>query len=243
MRLLNTGPGNVYFNMALDEAIFLCHRKSLVPSTIRFYGWDKPAITFGYFQHFNKNQSIFGELDLPSVRRMTGGGTVLHCHEITFSIICLYNEVSQGGVRQSYRKISSAVAAGLKELGLEVCISETGFPGAQFCFSTIQPGDVVIKNRKLAGGAQKRSSGVLLHQGSILLEQNWDFARFSGAGISLSEAAGKKIMFDEVEEYILRGFREEFDIILEEGQLVEQEITLANKLIEKYKSPEWNKRY
>lgn len=242
-RLLNTGYGNVYSNMALDEAIFLCRKKNLISSTIRFYGWTEPAITFGYFQQLDTLKNIFKEYNLPFARRMTGGGAVFHHKEVTFGVVCLYNEVSIAGIRESHKRISRAVISGLRKLGLESDISEAGPPKARFCFSAAQPGDVVIKNKKLAGGAQRRSSGVLLHQGSILLEKNKDFTKFYDGGTSLAEATGKKMAFDEIEKCIVHGLKKEFGIIPEREELTEHEVSLAEKLIEKYKSPEWNNRY
>ena len=46
-RLLDTGASHPYYNMALDEA--LLREYSGVPA-LRFYSWEPPALSLGYFQ-------------------------------------------------------------------------------------------------------------------------------------------------------------------------------------------------
>ena len=47
--LLNSGPCDAAFNMALDEALLEAMPRLQKP-VLRFYGWTEPAATFGYFQ-------------------------------------------------------------------------------------------------------------------------------------------------------------------------------------------------
>src|SRR5438132_1891082 len=68
-------------NMAIDEAL-LEHASS--PS-IRFYRWDHPALSFGYFGKFADVANYSTERDL--VRRWTGGGIVFHGDDLTYSIV------------------------------------------------------------------------------------------------------------------------------------------------------------
>ena len=51
-RLLKTGYNNAFTNMAIDRAVMLSHSKEFVPPTVRFYGWNPPAISIGYFPYF-----------------------------------------------------------------------------------------------------------------------------------------------------------------------------------------------
>src|SRR6476660_2781306 len=68
-------------NMAIDEALL---ESAAVPS-IRFYGWQFPALSFGYFGRFFDVASYACERDL--VRRWTGGGIVFHGDDLTYSIV------------------------------------------------------------------------------------------------------------------------------------------------------------
>ena len=82
-RLIQTGFNTAFANMAVDKAILTAHSQGEVPPTVRFYGWNPPAISIGYFQ------SLVEEVDLHScnklgvdyVRRITGGGAVFHENE------------------------------------------------------------------------------------------------------------------------------------------------------------------
>ena len=68
-------------NMAIDEALL----ESATIPTIRFYRWNSPALSFGYFGTFSDVAIYAAERDL--VRRWTGGGIVLHGDDLTYSII------------------------------------------------------------------------------------------------------------------------------------------------------------
>src|SRR5438045_6612653 len=66
-------------NMAIDEALLEC---ATAPS-IRFYKWDHPALSFGYFGKFTDVANHSTERDL--VRRWTGGGLVFNGTDLTYS--------------------------------------------------------------------------------------------------------------------------------------------------------------
>jgi lipoate-protein ligase A len=68
-------------NMAIDEALL---ETAKIPS-IRFYRWNSPALSFGYFGKFADVADYAAERDL--VRRWTGGGVVFHGNDLTYSII------------------------------------------------------------------------------------------------------------------------------------------------------------
>ena len=68
-------------NMAIDEALL---ETAKIPS-IRFYRWNSPALSFGYFGRFADVAPYAAERDL--VRRWTGGGIVFHGDDLTYSII------------------------------------------------------------------------------------------------------------------------------------------------------------
>lgn len=68
-------------NMAIDEALL---EHATVPS-IRFYQWHSPALSFGYFGKFADVAAYAPAHDL--VRRWTGGGIVLHGHDLTYATV------------------------------------------------------------------------------------------------------------------------------------------------------------
>ena len=116
-RLIYTGVNNGYYNMAVDEAIAIAVREGRVPSTLRFYTWDPPCISIGYFQkhddnpachpelvsgsQMNRSRNKFGMTDTKDkgmgfpgdilnrhiVRRITGGRAVFHGGDLSYSVV------------------------------------------------------------------------------------------------------------------------------------------------------------
>src|SRR5258708_26441834 len=80
--LLQSGPGQVAFNMAMDEALLEAMPRLGQP-ILRFYSWSEPAASFGYFQKFREVERL--TLLRPLVRRPTGGGIVPHMEDWTYS--------------------------------------------------------------------------------------------------------------------------------------------------------------
>ena len=68
-------------NMAIDEALL----EFTTEPIIRFYKWNHPALSFGYFGKFADVAHHKTERDL--VRRWTGGGIVFHGNDLTYSIV------------------------------------------------------------------------------------------------------------------------------------------------------------
>ena len=162
-------------NMAIDEALL---EAAVVPS-VRFYRWQSPALSFGYFGKFAEVASYAGERDL--VRRWTGGGIVLHGDDLTYSIVIpardqAFAEPSMVIYEQIHRGLCGAlngtgerafVVRGIEPLPNTVA-QQAAMNGRTFkCFANPVHADVMIDGRKVAGAAQRRTRWGLLQQGSI----------------------------------------------------------------------------
>src|SRR5438477_8509597 len=77
----NDDEHSAAMNMAIDEALL----DSVAVPSIRFYRWQSPALSFGYFGKFADVAEYATERDL--VRRWTGGGIVFHGEDLTYSIV------------------------------------------------------------------------------------------------------------------------------------------------------------
>ena len=88
-RFIDSGNCSPAFNMALDEALLEWHSEGKIPPTIRFYGWNPPTLSIGYFQKVEKeiDMEAVKKYGLGFVRRPTGGRGVLHDQELTYSVI------------------------------------------------------------------------------------------------------------------------------------------------------------
>ena len=181
-------PRSAAMNMAIDEALLEC---AAAPS-IRFYRWQSPALSFGYFGKFSDVAIHASERDL--VRRWTGGGIVLHGEDLTYSIVIPSSDPAFGQPSHAiYENIHRALARSLNAIGGHAVVAGGVDPGdsgkgalqiapavadrrslepsadasGYSCFANPVRADVMIDGRKIAGAAQRRIRRGLLQQGSI----------------------------------------------------------------------------
>jgi lipoate-protein ligase A len=150
--------------MAVDEWL-LEHAEAPV---LRVYRWHGEWGSIGYFGSLADAKASFPVLDW--VRRWTGGGTVDHRQDWTYSVVAPAVEslsIMRGD--RSYRLIHAAVAEALTLEGIEARLSSgEEKTGASLCFENPVNHDLVGKGgRKLAGAGQRRTRSGLLHQGSV----------------------------------------------------------------------------
>lgn len=156
--------------MAIDE--LLLQSISDTP-LLRFYHWEAPSVSFGYFETLASAQASFPDLNssLTYIRRWTGGGIVDHRIDLTYTLVIPRSQPSatlRGA--ESYRIIHEAVAKALNDQGINcrVINANTG-DGSSACFENPVAFDIVTPDgSKLAGAGQKRSRYGLLHQGSVV---------------------------------------------------------------------------
>ncbi len=164
--LLNSGQCDAAFNMALDEALLEAMPRLQMP-VLRFYSWTEPAATFGYFQKFSE---VAQTTHLrPLIRRPTGGGIVPHEADWTYSAVFpAGHEWHSLKAEESYRRIHDWLRLAFSELGVETelapCCKKT-LPGQ--CFVGHEKSDLLWRDTKIAGAAQRRNKLGLLIQGSV----------------------------------------------------------------------------
>jgi lipoyl(octanoyl) transferase len=157
--------------MALDEALF--HWSSATGlAAARFYHWDTPAVTVGYF-HRTAEQDL--PLPAGAVRRYTGGGLVEHGADLTFVLtLPAGSDAALAAAAARYRWIHERLATALAGAGLMTVLEPPGLPrGGGPCFSDPVPWDLRDPRSgvKIGGGAQRRSRGAVIHQGSVRLPE------------------------------------------------------------------------
>ena len=148
--LLQCGPRAAAANMALDEAL-LNMAPSLGQPILRFYSWNEPAASFGYFQKFAE---IARATPLrPLVRRPTGGGLVPHDADWTYSLIFQPSHpwYSLKAV-QSYQRLHEGLRASFARVGTPTELSPgtpKEVPGQ--CFVGSEKFDLLGQGQKLPG--------------------------------------------------------------------------------------------
>ena len=220
-------------NMAVDEVLLGKVERPL----LRFYRWDRPAVSIGYFQSWtvSHEQAWLGDGEGRLVRRWTGGGLVDHRADLTYSLFFpAEHPLATCRADQSYRFIHAWVMESLAALGggdegASPRLLEAASPtldGGGHCFREPVNWDVVDGGgAKLAGAAQRRSRGRRLHQGSVQLASlppdSWDSLRRS-MGRSLTES----------HQVAFQAFEAGAEVLAEAEGLA----------AEKYASPEWTRR-
>ena len=152
--------------MAIDEVLLSSGRSAI----LRFYRWNKPAISFGYFVNFTEACAVAG--DRVMVRRWTGGGIVPHGDDLTYSIMIGSNDKTFSlSSKIVYQRVHAALSNALREFGIPAVLTEANEPKlSEACFANPVASDVMENGRKIAGAAQRKTRSGLLHQGSIQRE-------------------------------------------------------------------------
>jgi lipoate-protein ligase A len=194
-------PRSAATNMAIDEALL----ESAAAPSIRFYRWESPALSFGYFGRFADVADKASERDL--VRRWTGGGIVFHGEDLTYSIAIpagdpAFGESSMSIYENVHRALRNALITNGEraELGLVAGGVDAGaaiIDRGYNCFAKPVRADVTIDGRKVAGAAQRRTRAGLLQQGSV---QYVDFGNGLAEGFvqALSANCSERKIADEV---------------------------------------------
>jgi len=175
--------------MGMDEALLESVSNWRVP-VLRFYGWNEPAASFGYFQRFHDVEQLTPLR--PLVRRPTGGGIVPHDADWTYSVAFPPNhEWYELTATESYRRVHEWIQKAFTKLGLQTELAPVSIktqPGS--CFVGHEQSDLLWNGRKIAGAAQRRRKDGLLIQGSVqppsdsLRRTEWEGAMRETAGWS-----------------------------------------------------------
>lgn len=176
VRVLDDPPLGGAENMARDEALLEGVSAGASQPTLRLYEWSRPTISLGYFQSIDEVSRLEAPLcELPVVRRLTGGGAILHDVELTYSLtLPLDHPMLSGGPNALYERAHDAIQACLRGLGVAPwsgCASDDSGAarGPFFCFARRHCFDVLVGSDKVAGSAQRRTTRAVLQHGSIIV--------------------------------------------------------------------------
>lgn len=246
--------------MALDQSLL---ERASAPGflpTLRFQVWEPPALSLGRFQDI-------AEIDLEAcaregievVRRPTGGKSILHLDDFTYSVVFPGDHPLPESVVETYAVICRGILFALRGLGLQASIRrrarEDYSRSGGACFAALTEADLECGGRKICGSAQVRRGGAVLQHGSILLRDRsrllFELLRFAGPRqreealsayrercVSLAET-GRSADWKEMAAAFERGFEEGFGIELVEGELTEAERERWLELVPQYRSRAW----
>lgn len=237
-------PGAV--NMAIDEAILEAVNEGLSPATLRFYRWEEPTISLGYFQKYEELAEQEEAIRrMPVVRRQTGGGAILHDDELTYALILPIRgpKESVTSIEAMYQIVHDAYIRSLERLGVRADYrggEDRGNAqrGPFFCFARRHRLDLVVGKDKLLGSAQRRVKNAVLQHGSLILGRRFQ----QQPSAAVAEAAQREVDMELFIRGVIEVISEHLELKVVEGAMSEDEMSRLGRLRAKYEGAEWNQQ-
>ena len=249
MLFYDTGKYNPFMNMALDEVLLKQEKPVL-----RLYQWDPPGLSVGRFQLLDDIDTGFCKKNgIDIVRRLTGGKTVLHDIELTYSFIIDEDSMPES-VIESYELISNALILGLKKINIEAHMNKSPAKRkSAICFTDPSYNEILVNNRKIIGSAQARLKGKILQHGAILMEINYEklvncfmvrdkkeTLEDTKSRVTAIKQENDNITLNELKRSIISGFTEVFRADIINRELTQEQLREAGNLVKnKYGSRKW----
>jgi lipoate---protein ligase len=239
-------PQSAHMHMAVDEVLLQRVIAGLRRPTVRFWEWIEPALVIGSHQSVVNEVDVVAaqELGFTVTRRMSGGGTML-CEPgrtITYSLYVPATIVGGLSFRQSYAALDAWAVRSFIALGVPAAYREIN--------------DIISPRGKIAGAAQARRRGFVLHHTTIahsmkpaLLPRLIRIGRerLSERGVRSADKAVSPLSeftsmdCAQVARHMERSFTAEFQAHATE--LSRQELDAARELAKtKYATPGWINR-
>jgi len=257
-QLLMDPPAGGAWNMAVDEVLLTTAAQTGLP-TLRFYQWQRPTLSLGYFQKAADRNTHASSLDADVVRRLSGGGAILHDQELTYSLILpashwlsresqtLYDAVHQTIVRALNHFLTAANSPWRTELWQQPrAVDAADQP--LLCFQRRSVGDVVMRNSeadpsalavKIVGSAQRRRHGAVLQHGSLLLGRSKAAPELDG----IEEITDTKISPADLLTILPERLAKNLSIDLAESSLpADIALQAADLQQKKYQAASWTER-
>lgn len=242
-RLVRDGARDPLFNMALDQVLASRVARGEAPPTLRFYTWDRPAISLGFHQDPSRvlNMEEVRRLGLSVVRRPTGGRAVLHGHDLTYAVALPTSLPWVSTLMETYRALSEALREGFLRAGVPVTLARGHVgelrPGPLPCFASTARYELVWRGRKVVGSAQRRFKGAVLQQGSIplrrapvWLDRVWpEASSYDHRWAPVEEVVGAPVDAGELASTLAEGFRHWLGVDLVESPLDPEELDAATE--------------
>lgn len=257
-RNVESSTSDVFLNMAIDEALFRNVNNSKYNGTLRFYQNKSYSVTLGFFQNISLlDRDFLRDNNIDYVRRITGGRTVLHGDDLTFSYAgradsLLYHP----SIPLLTKAFAEIIIRALGKLNIRahiaakpnICRDNT--KNNFHCFNTSNRNEILVGNKKVVGLALKMSADSFLLQGSILLYKNDDmFAGIlKGGGADnisnnigcVNEFSDRKINSDQLIEALISSFCDSNMRLISSGLTKNEEYLSESLKNMKYKETLWN---
>lgn len=254
-------PAYGSWNMAVDEAL-LEAAVAGNDATLRLYQWNEPTLSLGYFQRYDDRQTHAESRECAIVRRQSGGGAILHDHELTYSLTlppghplgrdatALYNAMHQVFITLLVPQLPTKTPPwqlALNDADSRLQPSEEPF----LCFQRRAKGDLILRSSqiaatsletctyKLLGSAQRRHRGAILQHGSFLISRSSAAPELAG----WQDLTDVELSIAELSAGMVRQFCGKFGVELAPSELSCAIRTAARGIDrEKYSARSWTAR-
>ena len=235
-----------HMHMAIDEVLLDRVISGRRAPAMRIWEWVEPALVIG------SHQSVVNEVDgraadelgFVVTRRMSGGGTML-CEPgrtITYSLYLPESLVAGVSFRRSYALLDAWAVRAFVELGVPASYREIN--------------DIISPRGKIAGAAQARRRGFVLHHTTVAHSMDANLLpkvirigrdRIAEHGVRSAEKTVSPLSWftslscAEVSQTMHDHFKREFEA--RDGTISSEELKAAEDLaVSKYSTPAWINR-
>lgn len=249
-RCIETGIGSAGWNMAVDEALLESYKGGDLP-ILRLYRWEH-SLSFGKFSDIEKSVDIKRVEDhrFPCVRRLSGGGVLVHGGDISYALILPRDSLPGKGVKESYRHLCRFLIRLYEKLGYESCFAaELGREEKRsaICLAGHEAYDIMIKGEKMGGNAQRHTRHLLLQHGTVPMEIDVPLFKplfLEEAGLERAvtlERLGISVSYEELFGLVREAFCETFGAsLISEPLSISEEQQALELLASKYSRERWN---
>lgn len=169
MKVIDTGIKTAIEQMQQDEELL----KGVDVPTVRFYQFFPRAVTYGYFI----KPDLWLKTDSGDVaRRPTGGGLIFHEEDFSFTVaLPLDHPITKLPTLQRYQLINNQLLRVLNFSSISMLKHRIEDGIDQLCMANPTEYDLMYKQKKIAGAAQRKNRQGFIHQCSLfLLEPTWE---------------------------------------------------------------------
>jgi lipoate-protein ligase A len=253
-------------NMAIDEALLRQIGARRSNPAVRVFRWEPACLSLGVGQSAkDADRDLIQRHGWHIVRRLTGGRAILHTDEITYTV-ALPNDhpLVAGTIVESYQRISKGLLRALEHLGMYAQAEPQALDAPKLtgpvCFEVPSNYEIAVDGKKMLGSAQVRKHSGMLQHGSLPLtgdlsricdslvfanesERTTSKERVLKRAITLHDALGRNVAWDEAAGAIVQAFEEVFMVDLLPADLTSEEQLLADELRStRYATEEWTVR-
>ena len=250
IRIIRDSKYSAPLGLAIDEAILISVGNEIAPNTVRFYYFENPSVVVGINQDVNSiNFDFIKKTKMDFGRRLTGGGTIIigcpnYQAQMGVSFIFKLAPDLPQKLSHKFQFFSKIIIQTLEKLGLQPNYEKNS--------------DITINGKKIVGNGLYISDNSLLFHSMLLFDYDFEtminvlkfdddslknilISKMKDSITTLNKELHKNIPPRSIENIIIECIKSQWNLKIYEGEILEYERKLADKLLkEKYSNEIWN---